>query len=204
MTEPYVKQLHVGPMQNLAYLVGDDDAKTCAVIDPGWNAKLILKSAKDAGWRIEKILLTHGHFDHTGALKDIIKETKASVHVHKEDAGDIDEGLAFNATEDGDVIKLGNMEIKCIHTPGHTPGSQCFLVEGSLFTGDTLFVDGCGRVDLPGSDPKKMMASLKMLASLDPKTKVWPGHDYGGTEAAMGTLLETNPALLATSEDMLL
>ncbi|MFH1830912.1 MAG: MBL fold metallo-hydrolase [Pseudomonadota bacterium] len=204
MTEPSIKQLHVGPMLNFAYLVGDDKAKACATIDPGWDANAILNAANDAGWKIEKILLTHTHFDHIGVLRDIAAKTDATIYVHKDEAGDISKNLPVKETEDGTLIELGSTKIKCIHTPGHTPGSQCFLVKNSIFTGDTLFVDGCGRVDLPGSDPKQMMASLKTLASLDPKTKVWPGHDYGGTESTIGELLMTNPAFLASSESMLL
>ena len=195
MTEPSVKQLHVGPMQNLAYLVGDDEANVCAVIDPGWNAKLILSSAKEAGWKIEKILLTHGHFDHTGALKDIIEKTDASIYVHKEDAGEIDEGLALSTPEDEDIIKLGNMEIRCIHTPGHTPGSQCFFVQGSLFTGDTLFVGAVGRVDLPGGSRLQMRVSFReKIFTLPADTTVWPGHDYGPSPTStIGHEQHTNP-----------
>jgi hydroxyacylglutathione hydrolase len=204
MTQPSIKQLHLGPMLNLSYLVGDDGSKVCAAVDPGWNAKAMLDAAKSEGWKIDKILLTHAHFDHVGALVDLVSKTNAVIYVHIDEVGEIDKFLHIKTTQDGTLINVGKMEITCIHTPGHTQGSQCFLVGDSIFTGDTLFVDGCGRVDLPGSDPKKMLKSLKALASLNPKTTVWPGHDYGGTHATIGELLKTNSALSATSESALL
>lgn len=191
-------------MLNLAYVLGDAGSGICAVIDPGWDSGAILSAAGEAKLRIEKILLTHAHFDHMGALAEIASETGAPIYVHSSEASDVGGDLKTVVTEDGTEIKLGSFKIECIHTPGHTPGSQCFLVGDNLFTGDTLFVDGCGRVDLPGSSPPEMLSSLNRLSKLDPATKVWPGHDYGGLESTIGKLMETNPYLGVTDESSLL
>jgi glyoxylase-like metal-dependent hydrolase (beta-lactamase superfamily II) len=204
MEKAFIKQLAVGPMLNLAYLLGDERAGVCAVIDPGWDSKAILDAAGSNGLRIEKVLLTHAHFDHVGALMEIASETKAPVYVHASEMAELSGDLDTMATEDGTAIELGSLKVQCLHTPGHTPGSQCFLVHGNLFTGDTLFVDGCGRVDLPGSSPREMTKSLERLAKLDPATKVWPGHDYGGLGSTIGELVSTNPYLCATDEPSLL
>jgi hydroxyacylglutathione hydrolase len=202
--EASIVQLAVGPMMNFAYLIGDDEAKVCAVVDPGWDAQAIISAASRAGWRIEKILLTHTHFDHVGALERIASETGAEIYAHSEEADEL-AGFKAVGTDDGSIIKVGGLRVQCLHTPGHTPGSQCFMVGGALFTGDTLFIDGCGRVDLPGSSPENMVESLRLLASLDPATIVYPGHDYGGTSSAtIGDLLETNPYLKATEGKELL
>ena len=195
MTKPSIVQLAVGPMANFAYLVADDEAKFCAVVDPGWDASSIISSAEISGWRIDKVLLTHTHFDHVNALAQLAELADGGVYAHGEEAGSIDDGIPTTPTADGTVIEVGGVRVECLHTPGHTPGSQCFLVEGAILTGDTLFIDGCGRVDLPGSDPDMMLASLKQLAALDPSIIVYPGHDYGGKSATIGELMKSNPYL---------
>lgn len=196
MSKAIIKQLTVGPMMNFAYLIGDGSTRTCAVVDPGWEADKIVKEAKDLGWEIKMILLTHAHFDHANAVKDLVELTQAPIYVHKNEASELTASLVMHPTDEGTRLLLGDLEIKCLHTPGHTPGSQCFVVDGNIFTGDTLFVEGCGRVDLPGSDPKKMMFSLKRLASLDPKLIVYPGHDYGPTPTStIGSEIKGNPFL---------
>ena len=205
MTRLSVEQLAVGPMMNFAYLVADEEAKVCAVVDPGWDAATIEGVARRRGWRIEKILLTHAHFDHAGALRDLARTSGAAVYVHEAEIAEVRNGISAIATEEGSTIAIGALEVRCLHTPGHTAGSQCFVVEGALFTGDTLFIDGCGRVDLPGSDPAKMVGSLRRLAGLDPALVVYPGHDYGGAPSAtVGELVRSNPYLSATSGEMLL
>lgn len=192
-------------MMNFAYLVGIKGGKACAAIDPGWEAKSIVDAARKEGWVIGEILLTHTHFDHANDVGVLAALTGAAVYVHESEAGEIPKNVKTVATGDGTIIKVGGLKIKCLHTPGHTPGSQCFETDGAIFTGDTLFVEGCGRVDLPGSDPRQMLLSLKKLAALDPKIVIYPGHDYGSTPTStIGEQIKTNPYLSAGSESVLL
>lgn len=205
MTQVIIKQIPIGPMMNYAYLIGDNETKTAAAVDPAWDAQAIIRTAEDEDWKITSILLTHSHFDHVSAVEALAKIVDARIFVHRADAKDLPSGLPIHPTEEGTVIDVGYIHIHCLHTPGHTPGSQCFLVDGSLITGDTLFIDGCGRVDLPGSNPEDMLASLKRLSSLDPKTVIYPGHGYGPSPTAtIGEQLKTNPYLNAKSETILL
>jgi hydroxyacylglutathione hydrolase len=163
------------------------------VVDPAWDVDAILEFARKEGYEIDKILITHYHQDHLGGsmmgqniqgAADLIGKVKAKVYVNKAEAegtkrvsGLSDSDLVV--VEAGDVFKIGELPVKFLHTPCHTPGSQCFLVEGNLISGDTLFVGSCGRVDLPGSDPEAMYYSLNhTLKNLDDATVVYPGHAY--------------------------
>lgn len=205
MVELIIKQLPVGPMANFAYLVGDAATNVAAAIDPGWGPDEILHAALAANLKIEKILLTHTHFDHSQALSELVELAHAPVYVQKEEAHEIAKGIETIETVDGTIIDVGNLKIECLSTPGHTKGSQCFLVDGALFTGDTLFIDGCGRVDLPGSDPKEMVCSLARIAKLDGNITIYPGHDYGPkNKATIAEQLKTNPYLGRISEAALL
>lgn len=200
-----IQKISVGPMGNAAYLVGDSSTSLCAAIDPAWNAQEFLRAASAAGWKIAAILLTHSHFDHANAAPALATATGANVYVHRADLPDLPGDMTILTTEEGSYVRVGELDVQCLHTPGHTPGSQCFLVGDALFTGDTLFVDGCGRVDLPGSSPRDMVASLKRLASLDPAITIHPGHDYGpAPTATIGEQLKSNPFLSATTEEVLL
>jgi glyoxylase-like metal-dependent hydrolase (beta-lactamase superfamily II) len=205
MSHLKVLQIQVGPMMNYSYLICDEKTSECAVVDPGWETGEIIGAAKKEGLRISKILLTHTHFDHTGALEELAEKTGADVYVHKNELDAVPKTCRANTTEDGTAIKFGPYTIECIHTPGHSPGSQCFLVDGNLFTGDTLFVDGCGRVDLPGGSPKELIASLKKLSFLPRETVVFPGHDYGrAAKSTIGDELDRNPYMTANSESFFL
>ena len=200
-----IRQIPIGPMENFAYLIGDPAAKVCAAVDPAWNAQEILRAAEAEGWTIAKVLLTHSHYDHANALAALAKITGAAIYVHEADAGDLPGDLELHPTKEGMTIAVGGLTVTCLHTPGHTPGSQCFLVENALITGDTLFVDNCGRVDLPGSSPSDMLASLARLAALDPATVVYPGHNYGPTTTStIGDQRQSNPYLAARAESALL
>lgn len=176
----YIKQIAVGPMNNFAYLIGAKDGTCCVLIDPAWNAKQLISEAEKNGRTIKAILVTHTHFDHVNALEDVAKKVKAPVYIHGAEAHALPQGLNVTTTKEGSVIKAAGLEITCLHTPGHSPGSQCFMVNGALFTGDTLFVEGCGRVDLEGGSPDDMVISLSRLGELPGETIVYPGHDYGG------------------------
>ncbi|MFH0799321.1 MAG: MBL fold metallo-hydrolase [Pseudomonadota bacterium] len=205
MIHAIIRQLALGQMMNFTYLVGREGGAACAVVDPGWEVGAIANAAKAEGWKIGKILLTHSHFDHAGAVAELARSTGAGIYVHASEVGEIPKGLEAHPTEEGAAIDVEGLNVKCMHTPGHTPGSQCFIVDGSIITGDTLFVDGCGRVDLPGSDPRKMLESLARLAKLPPATVIYPGHDYGpAPTSTIGEQLKSNPYLSARSEGMLL
>jgi glyoxylase-like metal-dependent hydrolase (beta-lactamase superfamily II) len=174
-----IKQIEIGPMENFSYLIGDRKTHEAFIVDPAWDAGSIINVAKKENFQIVGTLLTHTHFDHINALSDLAKETNNVAYIHTKEAGSVKEmGINVRKTEDRDKIMLGGIEINVIHTPGHTPGSQCFLVEGNLFSGDTLFINACGRCDLQGSDPKDMYQSLKRLSALPDETVVYPGHNY--------------------------
>ena len=189
----YLRQAQIGPMANLIYLIGDSQTRKAAVVDPAWDVGAILDFARKEGYEIDKILITHYHQDHLGGhmmgqnvqgAANLLELIKAKVYVNKHEAEGVKKvsGLSDSdlvTVEAGDVFKVGDLEVKFLHTPGHTPGSQCFLVEGNLISGDTLFVNSCGRVDLPGSDPEAMYYSLNQtLRNLDDSTVVYPGHAY--------------------------
>lgn len=176
------EQIPVGIMQNFSYLIGDEDSRIGAIVDPGWDVDKILEIAEKHNVSIKLILLTHAHYDHANRIGDMADATDATVYVHKEEVNEIkNKGIGkIKTIEDNDEIKIGKIKIEVIHTPGHTPGSVCFLINNKkLITGDTLFVENIGRVDLPEGDAKIMLESLKKLKKLDDNIEVYPGHDYG-------------------------
>jgi hydroxyacylglutathione hydrolase len=205
-----VKPIYLPQMANFCYRVGDETTRTCAVIDPAFDAKKILKEARAGGYTITHVINTHGHSDHTSANAGIIEATGAQLCIHRADAEQVTKLLSGvlsrimggkgspkpgRLLEDNDLIEIGNSALRVIHTPGHTPGSICLYGEGHLFTGDTLFVGAVGRTDLPGGSSRKLLSSIReKLYILPPETVVWPGHDYG--EAPSSTIereMRTNP-----------
>jgi len=194
-TSLFVKQIQVGPMANFVYLVGDIKNHETFVVDPGWEVEKIIQAAKKDGFKIIGALMTHTHFDHADGLKELLRKTDGTAYIHEKEADFLtDEKLKLKKTKDGDKIQIGEVEIQVIHTPGHTPGSQCFLVDGNLFSGDTLFIQACGRCDLPASNPEDMFYSLKRLSGLDDSTVVYPGHDYADeTQSTIGKEKRNNP-----------
>lgn len=180
-------------MVNFVYLIGDKEMRECLVVDPAWDVDGLIRIAEQDGMRLVGALATHYHPDHVGGslfgyniqgLARLLELLPVKVHVNKEEAEGLKKITGLSESdlvrhESGDVLELGSLKIQFIHTPGHTPGSQCFLVDNKLVSGDTLFIRGCGRVDLPGSDPEKMYESLtQKLAKLPDDTILYPGHDY--------------------------
>ena len=189
--------MEIGPIQNYVYLIGDRNKREAMVVDPAWDIPSILSVAEKEGYQIKGALLTHAHFDHSNGLEELIGKTDSVAYVNKHEAEflkDIKTGI--KKMDSGDKVKIGDVEITFIHTPGHTPGSQCFLVENNLVSGDTLFINACGRCDLPGGNAEQMYHSLKRLAELDEKTVLYPGHNYADhPTSTIGTEKQYNPYL---------
>lgn len=166
-------------MQNFSYVVGDEKTKEAAIVDPGWEVDKLLSVAEKHGFRVTAIILTHGHWDHVQALEEAVAKTDGMIYVHENETIDLSNYQRVTTLKDGDTFSVGNVRFSVMHTPGHTPGGMCVRVDNKLITGDTLFVEGCGRVDMPGCDPDKMWDSLQKLKALDEDIEVYPGHDYG-------------------------
>jgi len=186
----YLKQLEIGPMQNYVYLIGSAETRKVAVIDAAWQIDTILRIAAEDNVEITHAFVTHTHPDHVGGrfagveiegVAELLAKCKAKVVIHKNEAEFL-KGLAPSdviKSESGDRIDVGGLEIQLLHTPGHTPGSQCFLVDGRIVSGDTLFIGACGRVDLPGGNAEDLYYSLtQKLMPLPDNTILYPGHNY--------------------------
>jgi hydroxyacylglutathione hydrolase len=175
-----VRQMQVGPMQNFVYLIGSEKTKEAAIVDPGWDAERIASAAERLGYRIVAIFATHSHFDHVNAAAALHQKTQAALYASEHEVADLDKATpGWQGVADGAEVTVGDAVITCLHTPGHTPGSQCLLVAGHVISGDTLFVGNIGRCDLPNSDPAKLYESLMRLKALPPDTLLLPGHNYG-------------------------
>lgn len=183
-----IKILPVGMLGTNCYLISDEE-KNCAIIDPGASPQKIIGAIEEQGLAVGAILLTHAHFDHTGALK-VLREQypDAPIYIHRLDT-DNDRNMShgnliFTHTYgEGDVISVGNTAFSVLHTPGHTPGSVCLLAEDALFAGDTLFLGACGRTDFEGGSMMDMLQSLRRLSALDETLRVFPGHGDSTTIA---------------------
>jgi hydroxyacylglutathione hydrolase len=223
--ELYFRQVSVGEMANLAYLIGSRSTRQVLVVDPAWSVDALLDQAAADGMDVAGALVTHYHQDHVGGalfgfeiegLRRLLERRPVPIHVQEREAlgvrkvTGVSEGdLVCHAP--GDVVVLGGVRVTLLHTPGHTPGSQCFLVASpgrpdALVSGDTLFLGGCGRVDLPGSDPQAMFESLHhTLGRLPDETLLYPGHLYAPEgSSTMGEQKRTNPYLrVARLDDFL-
>lgn len=207
----YFVQASIGPMQNFVYLIGSRRTHECLIVDPAWDTDALLEVAAKDGMKVVGALVTHYHPDHVGGamgafevpggVAELVGKVGGHIHVNKHEADGLIKITGVSESdlvrhEGGDTVELGDVAIQLIHTPGHTPGSQCFLVRNRLVSGDTLFIDGCGRVDLPGGDPAEMQRSLRKLAQLPSDVVLHPGHDYGPTATAtIAEQLRTNPYL---------
>jgi hydroxyacylglutathione hydrolase len=202
----YFKQIEMGPMQNFVYLIGSTETRKVAVVDGAWGIDEILRIVAKDEVEITHALVTHTHPDHVGGrfagmeiegVTELLGKCKAKIVVHKAEAEFL-KGLSASdivKTESGDRIDVGGVEIQLLHTPGHTPGSQCFLIDNRIVSGDTLFIGSCGRVDLPGSDPEQMYYSLtKKLMALPDDTVLFPGHNYSDQPTStIGQQKQNNP-----------
>ncbi len=194
----YLKQVELGPMANYVYFVGDPHTREVAVVDPAWDVDRIVELAQENDLTITTILITHSHFDHINGVEALLNRTKAKVYINKAEAEFMKAVWPdLVKVDSGDITCVGALEITFLHTPGHTPGSQCFLVENRLISGDTLFIGACGRCDLPGSNPEDMYNSLtQKLAKLDDRTIVFPGHNYAARPySTIGDEKRFNPYL---------
>ena len=182
-------------MANYVYFVGDPRTREALVVDPAWDVKRILEEADKEDLKIKGALVTHAHFDHVNGLDELIDATNGIAYIQKNEAPYLKKFKAnMKPVDGGDKIKVGNIEIAFIHTPGHTPGSQCFLVQNNLISGDTLFIGACGRCDLPGGNSEQMYESLRRLSKLDEGTILFPGHNYSDEPAStIGQEKKTNP-----------
>jgi glyoxylase-like metal-dependent hydrolase (beta-lactamase superfamily II) len=180
-------------MANFVYVIGDDQTRDCVLVDPAWDVQGILDRIDSDQMKLKGVLVTHYHPDHIGGdllghdvrgLADLMTLRPVPIHVNAVESEGVCEVSGVSRGDltehrPGDKIGLGDLEIQMLHTPGHTPGSQCFLIGSSLVSGDTLFVNGCGRVDLPGGNPEQMHYSLtSVLGKLPDDTVLYPGHDY--------------------------
>lgn len=212
MKQPiWFKQLELGPMQNYVYLLGDPTTREAAVVDAAWDIDAVIQAAEAEGYRITHDLVTHFHPDHLGGgfmghnvvgAAELVGRLPVRVVLHKAEMPFVHRitGLSESdvlAVEGGDEIRVGNLTVKLLHTPGHTPGSQCFLVGNAVVSGDTLFIGSCGRVDLPGSNPEDMYRSLhQVLGALPDDTLLFPGHNYAAaSKSTIGDEKRTNPLM---------
>ena len=200
-------QFGIGPMGNFSYFIGDKETKEVAVVDAAWDTGLIKQKAQDSGYKIVAVLLTHGHPDHVNAVDELVEDLDIPVYVSEKEIRMISpKDKHVKLVSDREKIKIGNIEVVCLLTPGHTPGSQCFKCGDILITGDAMFIDGCGRCDLPGGDAATMYNTLyNIISTLPDETIIYPGHDYGAkSSATLSEQKKTNPYLQAKDlEDFL-
>jgi glyoxylase-like metal-dependent hydrolase (beta-lactamase superfamily II) len=194
-------------MRNFAYLIGDRETGDAVMVDPAYAAGDLLDTLEADGMALSGVLVTHHHPDHVGGsmmgfelkgLAELLERVSVPVHVNTHEAQWVSRvtGIPMSdltTHEHGDRVDVGAIDIELLHTPGHTPGSQCFLLDGRLVAGDTLFLDGCGRTDFPGGDVDEMFRSLQQLASLPGNPTVFPGHWYSTQpSASLAEVKDTN------------
>ncbi len=193
-----VHQIEVGHMQNFSYVVEDEDSGEAIIIDPSWDLPNIEQVVKRNDLKVKYIVNTHHHFDHTLGNEAMAKSTEAKIVQHE--ASDLKHD---EIVHDGDKIQFGNSELLVVHTPGHSKDSICLIGDGKIFSGDTLFVGNCGRVDLPGGSSKELYHSLfDILYNLDENLVLYSGHNYGPVQTStLGKEKETNFVLQKRTEE---
>jgi glyoxylase-like metal-dependent hydrolase (beta-lactamase superfamily II) len=194
-------------MVNFVYAIGDRASGECVLVDPAYDPRAVLELVGADGMRVTGVLATHYHADHVGGsimgydiagLTELLEHVSCPIHVQADELPWMVRSSGVEESDlvphqSGDVVTVGAYEIRLVHTPGHTPGSQCFLVAGKLVSGDTLFLDGCGRTDLPGSDHELMIDSLRLLSRIDDDVILYPGHRYSlASSATMAAVKQSN------------
>ncbi len=192
-----VHQIQVGDMQNFSYILEDEETEEAIIIDPSWDLKNIEQAIKRNDLKIKYIVNTHHHFDHTLGNEAMAKLTGAKIIQHE--ASELKHDLTVT---DGDKITFGDSELSIIHTPGHSKDGICLVGDGKIFSGDTLFVGNCGRVDLPGGSSKELYSSLfEIISNLDDNLVLYPGHNYGPTPTStLGKEKATNLVMQKRTE----
>lgn len=205
--ELIVEQIQIGPMQNFTYIVGSKSTREVAIVDPAWDIPELIEQINAKDYKLTAALVTHYHPDHIGGsigghdiegIAQLLETQPVKIYTHKAEADGVKRVTGVSESdlvrvESGDDLKLGDISVEFLHTPGHTPGSQCFRIKNTLVSGDTLFINGCGRVDLPGSDSEDMYHSIQKLAALPDDTLLLPGHNYAHVpNATMGETKKVN------------
>ena len=204
-------------MVNFVYLIGDRETGESVIVDPAYDIDALLEILEEAGMQCSGVLATHYHPDHVGGsmmgydiigVKELLEHVSVPIHAQKEEAEFITKVTGIESKDvmehsSGDIVTVGEIKIELIHTPGHTPGSQCFLVANRLVAGDTLFLEGCGRTDLPGGDPAALYDSLhNRLSKVPDEATLFPGHLYSPEPMAlMGQTRQQNYVFLPRSEE---
>ena len=192
-----ITALPLGVYQTNCYIFYEESSPKCCVVDPGGEPHQVEKFCQTRNLTVEAILLTHGHFDHVGAVKELAETYGCLVYIHKDDLTLPEKFTAgplyyTNFYDEGDVLELAGLTIPVIHTPGHTEGSVCLIVDDAIISGDTLFARSCGRWDLPGGDGEKLKASLQRFKTMEGEYRIFPGH---GKSTTLALEQEYNPYL---------
>lgn len=196
-----IEQIPVGQYDNFVYLIGDRASGRAAVVDPAWDVPAIYAAAERLGLTIEAIWLTHAHGDHVEGIPAVLERGEVPVYLSPNEHKKYRPDMPLH--DIGDSLTIGGESLQVFHTPGHSPGGVCFYTPGHLIAGDTIFINGCGRCDLVGSDPKAMFNSLHtVLWPLPDDTVVYPGHNYGPTPTdTLGNQKKSNRFFLANTLD---
>ncbi len=198
-----VKQMLLGPMMNFVYLIGSKAIGEAAIVDPGFEVDKIIGEAAKDDLRITRIIATHAHMDHVHSLEELRSKTGATVYANRDEVAELQRFTPeVTPLAPDEVMDLGGLGLRFLHTPGHTPGSQCILLGDALISGDTLFVGNIGRCDLPSSDPAALFHSLQSLKLLPDETLVLPGHHYGDRPTStIGDEKRLNPYMRIPDEE---
>ncbi|MCE2497626.1 MAG: MBL fold metallo-hydrolase [Nitrosopumilaceae archaeon] len=193
-----VEQIPVGRMQNFTYIISDYKTKDAIILDPSWDLAALEQVIRRDSLHVTHIVNTHHHFDHTTGNGQMAQSTGAPIAQHE--ASELPHDISLRH---GDAVALGDSALEVLHTPGHSKDSICLVGDGKIFTGDTLFVGTCGRVDLPGGSARELYRSIfDTLANLEDSLVMYPGHDYGAAPTStLGDQKQGNPVMRPVSEE---